>query len=67
MSKYTVQYMQSMSHRSLKETVSRDFRPRVFHQTIPTRPLIYALKYFRIRRDINENVWSSAMRHSAEP
>jgi hypothetical protein len=42
-----------------------------FHQTIPSRPLIPALKYFRIllqiRRDINEYVWPHAMRHSAGP
>jgi hypothetical protein len=53
-----------------KGTVSRDFRPLVFfHQKIPPRPLIHALKYFRIflriRRDMNEYVWSRAMSHSA--
>jgi hypothetical protein len=52
--------------RDLKETVSRDFRPLVFfHQTIPSRPLIHILKYFRIllriRLDINEYVLSRAM------
>jgi hypothetical protein len=42
---------------------------RFFLQTIPSRSLIHALKCFRIllriRREINENVLSRAMRHSA--
>jgi hypothetical protein len=56
----------------IKETLSSDFRPPVFkNQTIPSRSLIHALKYFRtslrIRRDVNKYVLSRAMRHSAGP
>jgi hypothetical protein len=44
----------------LKGTVSRDFRPSFFRQSITPRPLINTLKYFRIpfriRRAIYENV-----------
>jgi hypothetical protein len=44
----------------LKGTVSRDFRPSIFRQSITPRPLINTLKYFRtlfqIRPAIYENV-----------
>ena len=38
----------------LKGNVSRDFRPSFFHDSIPSRPLINRIKYFRIhiRQDI---------------
>jgi hypothetical protein len=55
-------------NRSLKGTVSRDFRPSVFiHQTIPPGPLIHGLTPFwillRIRRDmINFRTQKSCMR-----
>jgi hypothetical protein len=56
----------------LKETVSRDFRPLVFslNNTVPSRSLIHALKYFRIslriRREINEYVLPRAMQYSVD-
>jgi hypothetical protein len=46
---------------AFKGTVSRDFRPSVFRQSITPRPLINTLKYFRflfqIRRAITEYVF----------
>jgi hypothetical protein len=47
-------------HNYLKETESREFRPLVFHQTIPSRFRIS----LRIRREINEYVLFRAMPHS---
>jgi hypothetical protein len=42
-----------------------------FHQTIPSRSLIYALKYFEISLqtclDVNKYVWSPAMQDNAGP
>jgi hypothetical protein len=34
--------------RTLKETISRDFRPQFFHKSMAPRALINTLKYFRI-------------------
>jgi hypothetical protein len=49
----------------------RFFTSGIFHQTIPSRFLIQALKYFRIllrnRREIKEYLCSRDMRHSGGP
>jgi hypothetical protein len=61
--------VQYVCHHCLKRQYHEIFDLYFFHQTITSRPLIHALKYFRkslrIPREINEDVWSRATSYSA--